>query len=295
MSEAADVIRAQQADPAAPPMRETLAEALQQLADAEAADVDVTGAQTGAKAVDVISELMAQHVAAQTAPGPLPKPAAAQRSEEQEQHDVGLRATEAVDRILSIPLVEPVAPASIAVARRKDLEIAEPAAELTMMPDIEAPLAAVSAEVQAPAGPPAPLRQPEDDIGHSVPLDAEDLAFLLSPASRTRPSEKQPAAAGASAPQAAARPPALPLPPMLAQSPADAETAVQKPFLKKLIAEQQSAPTRASVLQPPEPFMVAPGAAAEPAAAADVPESTESEETARKPRLARLLKAWSRH
>ena len=64
------------------------------------------------------------------------------------------------------------------------------------------------------------------------------------------------------------------------------------------MAEAQAAPTKASILQPPrqpsaDPFMI-PAADAQPAAASE-PEPGPQDASSRAPRLARLLKAWSRH
>jgi hypothetical protein len=199
--------------------------------------------------------MLAAEVAAQTAPQVSSvlalEPPVLLSAEDREAYDVGRRATQAVERILAIPVIEPIAPRTPAPP---------PTALSAPAPADEAP------PVSPPVPAHAPLRDPTDDIGHSVPLEAQDLAFLLTPATR----------------------------------PAAAE---ERPFLKRLVAEAQSLPTKATVLAPTDPFMVPPAPSA-PHPAPSAPPSAETppdappkapEDESRKPRLARLLKAWSRH
>lgn len=236
-----------EAAPAQDPTRVamTLAEALQQLPPEESEAEDVPGD---------VAQLLAAQVAAQLTPQ-APAPAEPETPvrltpEEREQFEVGTRATQAVERILAIPVIEPIAPRSTA-AKPAPPPLADPAPTAPRAPP------AISA---APA---APASEPTDDIGHSVPLEAEDLAFLLTPAARVPAGD-------------------------------------QSPFLKRLVAEAQSLPTKATLVPPADPFMVPPAsppAAPEATAPSPAPEAPpESTEGAgRKPRLARLLKAWSRH
>lgn len=226
--------------PAEPPsaMTMTLADALAQIPqedrDAEPLPKDVAA-------------LLAAQVAAQLgAPkrAPVATETGPQTAEEREQFDVGTRATQMVERILAIPVVEPISPRKPALAPAA----IEPAASA-------APPAPVEPQ---PALPAEPARAAEVDP--PVPPDAEDLAFLLKPATRVTPEG-------------------------------------QSPFLKRLVAEAQALPTKATVLPAPDPFMVpaaeppAPAVDAQPAQPAD--DGAKTDET--KPRLARLLKSWSRH
>lgn len=228
-------------------MTETLAEALQNLPPEEA-----EAEPTALSEPETVAQMLAAEVAAQTAPQVSPVRASEApvllSAEDREAYDVGQRATQAVERILAIPVIEPIAPRT-------------PAPPPT---SVSTPARADEAVTVSPPVPPrTPLRDPTDDIGHSVPLDAQDLAFLLTPATR----------------------------------PAAAE---ERPFLKRLVAEAQSLPTKATVLAPTDPFMVPPAPSAPPPVppAAETPPDAPpeiSEDEARKPRLARLLKAWSRH
>lgn len=226
-------------------MAATLAQALQQLPP------DDTDTEARPEGPEDVAQVLAAQVAAQTTPraAPLSPPHEARvllTAEEREAYDVGRRATQAVERILTIPVIAPIAPRS------------------GVPPPAPAPLPDQPTAVP-PAQAAAPLRDPTDEIGHSVPLEAEDLAFLLTPAVR----------------------------------PATAE----RPFLKRLVAEAQSIPTKATLLAPADPFMVPPAPSVPtqaPPADPEAPPSADAapdatDEAGRKPRLARLLRAWSRH
>jgi len=218
-------------DPAAPGPMTTLAEALQQLPPDDG-DAEAAAAPSNATAIDIGAQSPTD-----AASEPASEPPAPLTAEEREAFDVGERATQAVAHILAVS-----APSAVA----------EPTAAA------ETPSPPPPASDPAPAAAHPPQRDPTDDIGHSVPLEAEDLAFLLKPASRVPAGE-------------------------------------ERPFLKRLVAEAQAAPTKATVLEPSDPFMVPPAAppAAPEATAAQEPGPAKGEES--KPRLARLLKAWSRH
>ena len=226
------------------PSRTTLAEALQQARDARVPSAEASKPVEPVHHYDLpqeIADLIAAEIQGQ---GPASE-------SEQDLGDVGQRATEAVDRILSIPTVDPVDPARIEEARRQGWTGME---------------RSLQERVERLASAPR-LPQIEDDIGHSVPLEAEDLAFLLSPAS-PRPKRK-------------AETTPAPEPP-----PAAAEGA-SKPFLDRLLAEAQTAPARASILAPRTDPLPPPAPEAAPPA--------DPAEAAKPPRLSRLLKAWSKH
>lgn len=188
----------------------TLAEALQQLPPEE----------TEAEPLpDSVAQVLAAHVAAEVAPT-LQTP---QQQQEQEEYDVGRRATQAVERILAIPVVEPIAPRVAA----------EPAHQPT--PAAAAEPAAASAPAETVSTPPAP-----------VPEDAEDLAFLLKPAARVQPAEQSPfltrlvAETSSTPATTAAIPPADPfmVPPAseaAAPPPAEEKPATPKPGLARLL------------------------------------------------------------
>lgn len=301
---AASVEPAQTADATVPEAvteaghRATLAEALQQMSQAEAASDEPALADA---LPGEIAQIIARQIASQTAPGSARTLTAQQRAQvraqEQEQHDVGTRATQAVDRILSIPTVDPVVPEKIGESRRKVL------AAMAPQPASPQPAPQPAPKTVAPEAAAGPPRQAEDDIGHSVPLEAEDLAFLLSPATRPRASAPPPEPRTAE-PSPVVTPEPQPEPQLSAPDPepdpAPAPAPVQtKPFLERLVAEAQAAPTKASILQPPrpsaDPFMI-PAAEAPPAAASEPePAPGPQDASSRAPRLARLLKAWSRH
>lgn len=241
MRDAAAMLQQRQQSPAAPAahahapdaLPATLAEALQQLPPEDGrADAD---AMTGA-----VPQLLAAEVAAQVAPdavsAPVPVTPPAMTAEEREHYEVGKRATQAVERILAIPVVEPIAPRTEA---SKPLPT-PPAVSPTVAPP-------------AAAAPPAT----ESTAAPTLPPEAEDLAFLLTPATRA--------------------------------------TAEERPFLKRLVAEAQTAPTKATILQPSEPFMVPPAAETPSAPPPQEAQPEAAKEAGSKPRLARLLKAWSRN
>lgn len=207
--------------------------------------------------------------------------------------EVGERATHAVERALAIPTVAPVDTAQIERARQHGLEFQR-------RPSLQDRVAAALPETAE-----------DQAAGHSVPLEAEDLAFLLRPASRppqpptgppTGPREQGPAPAAGdgvtppgppaqSAHQAAATqagPPADPQPPP-APAPAVTQAAAAppaaKPLRDRLLAEAQSIPARASILGA--------GKAGKPKA--DVgPPGARAGEDQRFQRLSRLIKGWSR-
>ncbi|RTL72401.1 MAG: hypothetical protein EKK41_04795 [Hyphomicrobiales bacterium] len=162
---------------------------------------------------------------------------------------VGARATRAIDRLLDIPEVEPVSAEQLEEARRR-------AAAFDRKPR-RGGLSERLAGAKDPA---------EHENTHSVPLAAEDLAFLLSPS--TAPTK------------AAVRKPAP----------------ERKPFLQRLTAEDQV----------PRPITQAPAEEAEvtvvrrvtgtPPPQADGAETAKSEDEGREKaaRLSQLLKAWNR-
>jgi hypothetical protein len=88
-----------------------------------------------------------------------------QTEQREDARAVGVRAARAVDLALDIPAVEPVSEAQLVEARNR----AEAAAD-------KKPRSGGLAQRLAEA-----KKQEEDEPTHSVPLEAEDLAFLLSP------------------------------------------------------------------------------------------------------------------
>lgn len=249
----------------APATRPTLAEALQQARDA-LVEPRETSPAAGDGTLDPRHELppeMASLIAAEI------DKQEERHDSEQEMLNVGQRATEAVDRILAIPTVDPLDAAKIEEARRHGISALE-----------RRPLPERAVEKPRPS-------EIEDSIGHSVPLEAEDLAFLLSPAGPRPPRHK---ASATPSPQGAAVPSEPAIPP--------ATDGPSKAFLERLVAEAQSAPTRASILTPRAD---AAGNSSEPPAgdaqSADTDQSLDQSgggEEGGKPRLSRLLKAWSK-
>jgi hypothetical protein len=217
-------------------MAATLAEALRQLPPEEP-DTETS--------TDAVGHVPTAEVAAPTAPPVPADPPARLPADEPEAYGVGQRATQAVERILAIPVIEPIAPRHPAPP---------PTAAAPAPPPDPTP-----ATPTVPAVVPVLSEVPPADSVPAIPAEAEDLAFLLKPGARPSATE-------------------------------------ERPFLKRLVAEAQTIPTKAAVLPPADPFMVPP-ASAPPAPDEAAGESSTDKASAddRKPRLVRLLKAWSRH
>lgn len=232
MREAMDVLESRTAKGGAPEapantgatrMATTLAEALQQLPpeDIEAEPLP-----------ENVAQVLAAQVAAEVSPPVPPRP-------EQDGYDVGERATQTVERILAIPVVEAIKPRA-----------SGDAATTTPAP--------VPSADPVEASAPPPSAPDTETLQSGVPQEAEDLAFLLKPATRVQPPD-------------------------------------QSQFLKRLVSEAQSSPPKAATPPPADPFMVppAPSVPAGDGAPAAAPDTEKPAGT--KPGLARLLKAWSRH
>ncbi len=167
-----------------------------------------------------------------------------------------------------IPAVAPVSPEDLAAARHAS----GPPSRSSLTERLSERLGEASDK---------PQDQHEDEPVHAVPLEAEDLAFLLSPS--TSPAKRK-------APAATTAP-----------------TQPKKPFLERLKAEEQvPMPLRqphdeieaeVTVIrkgQPPATEKPAPAPSA-PAAATAAPASKPAPAPAKGARLSQLLKAWSRH
>jgi hypothetical protein len=162
---------------------------------------------------------------------------------------VGARATRAIDRLLEIPEVEPVSAEQLEEARRR-------AAAFDRKPR-RGGLSERLAGAKDPA---------EHENTHSVPLAAEDLAFLLSPSTApTKASVRKPA------PE-------------------------RKPFLQRLTAEDQvPRPIPQERAEEAEVTVVRRASGSPPPAAESAePAKAEDEGGQKAARLSQLLKAWNR-
>lgn len=196
--------------------------------------------------------------------------------------EVGERATQAVERALLIPTVAAVDRTEIENARRRGLEFQRPP---TLRDRVAAAIPEPPERAEA-----VPASGGDDAIGHSVPLEAEDLAFLLRPARTPPPTAAspvpdiarvaEPSAPGAPVPDTESAPPPTQAPPA-----ADAHPTI-RPLRDRLLAEAQAIPSRSSIL--------AAGAAQPPATEQPAAATSAGNEPQALQRLSRLIKAWSR-